>query len=245
MTGPAAGGRAVVIIPALDEASSIAKVVGDIPRGIAGRVLVVDNGSRDGTAAAARAAGAEVLAEPRRGYGSACLRGLAALRDDPPAVVVFLDGDYSDDPREMSSVAGPVLAGEADLVVGSRVLGRREKGALTPQARFGNALAVFLIRVLYGARFTDLGPFRAVSWSALESLGMRDPDYGWTVEMQVKAARRGLRCREVPVSYRRRIGRSKVSGTVRGSVLAGWKILSWIAAERFAPRPPAGPLRPC
>jgi glycosyltransferase involved in cell wall biosynthesis len=216
-----------VVIPALDEERSIGRVIADIPEAYRGRVVVVDNGSRDGTAAAARAAGALVVREPRRGYGAACLRGLAELRDRPPRAVVFLDADYSDDPREMGRVVEPVLRGEADLVIGSRVRGTREPGALLPQARFGNALATFLIRLFYGARFTDLGPFRAVSWDALERLRMRDLDYGWTVEMQVRAARRGLRSVEVPVSYRRRIGTSKVTGTVRGTVGAGRKIL-WV-----------------
>jgi len=228
-----------VIIPALDEEASIGRVLADIPDRYRGRVLVVDNGSRDATPRVAQEAGALVLSEPRRGYGSACLRGLGELSADPPRVVVFLDGDYSDRPAEMVRVAGPVLAGEADLVIGSRVLGEREPGALAPQARFGNALATFLIRVLFGVRFTDLGPFRAVEWDALRRLDMRDPDYGWTVEMQVKAARRGLRCLEVPVSYRRRIGRSKVTGTVRGVVGAGTKIL-WTIFREAAVR--SGPL---
>jgi glycosyltransferase involved in cell wall biosynthesis len=227
-----------VIIPALNEAASLGRVLADIPAAYRERVVVVDNGSTDDTAAVARAGGARVVPEPRRGYGAACLRGLAELSGtgepggsgaavNPPAVVVFLDADYSDAPEEMGRVAEPVVLGEADLVVGSRVLGRREPGALAPQARFGNALATALIRVLFGTRFTDLGPFRAVSWDALERLRMADRDFGWTVEMQVRAAKLGLRCREVPVSYRRRIGTSKITGTVRGTLAAGWKIL-WV-----------------
>jgi glycosyltransferase involved in cell wall biosynthesis len=208
-----ADGPVAVIIPALDEEPSIGGVLRDIPAQYRRRVLVVDNGSRDGTSRVAREAGARVVAESRRGYGAACLAGLAALAADPPRAVVFLDGDSSDDPSEMPGVVGPVLAGEADLIVGSRVLGSRERGALTPQARFGNALATFLIRSLYGVRFTDLGPFRAVSWNALTRMRMEDRDYGWTVEMQVRAARLGLVVREVPVRYRRRIGKSKISGT--------------------------------
>lgn len=225
-TAPAASSGAV-LIPALNEEGSVGRVVADIPEPFRSRVLVVDNGSTDATARVASEAGARVATESRRGYGAACLRGLAVLAEDPPGFVVFLDADYSDDPSEMTAVAAPILAGEADLVIGSRVLGRREPGALTPQARFGNALATWLIRKLFGARFTDLGPFRAVTWTALRHMAMADPGYGWTVEMQVKAAMLGLRAREVPVRYRKRIGRSKISGTVRGVVGAGTKIL-WI-----------------
>jgi glycosyltransferase involved in cell wall biosynthesis len=223
----AEGPDVAVVIPALDEERSIARVLADIPEPYRRRVIVVDNGSRDGTAGAARAAGALVVHEPRRGYGAACLRGLAELAVRPPVAVVFLDADLSDDPREMGRLVEPVLAGRADLVVGSRVLGTREPGALLPQARFGNALATFLLRVLYGARFTDLGPFRAVSWAGLQRLDLRDPDYGWTVQMQARAIRRGLACLEVPVSYRRRVGRSKITGTLRGTLGAGRKIL-WV-----------------
>jgi glycosyltransferase involved in cell wall biosynthesis len=233
----AASGEVAVVIPALDEEASIGRVLADIPPPFQGRVLVVDNGSRDATVDVARAGGATVLHQPRRGYGAACRKGLSALAADPPRVVVFLDGDYSDYPEQMGRVAGPVLDGEADLVIGSRVLGERERGALAVQARFGNALATHLIRLFFGVRFTDLGPFRAVSWAALDRLGMADQDYGWTVEMQVKAAKRGLRCREVPVSYRRRIGRSKVTGTMRGVAGAGTKIL-WTIFREAATRAP-------
>lgn len=226
-----AAGEAAVVIPAVDEERSIGRVIEAIPPEFRRRVVVADNGSADATAEVARRAGAVVVHEAQRGYGAACLRGLAALAADPPRVVVFLDGDLSDHPEEMPAVAGPVLAGEADLVIGSRVLGRRERGALTPQARFGNALATRLMRWIYGVRFTDLGPFRAVSWEALRRMEMADRDFGWTVEMQIKAAKLGLRCREVPVSYRKRIGRSKVSGTLAGSFLAGRKILWLIARE--------------
>jgi glycosyltransferase involved in cell wall biosynthesis len=225
-------GSVAVLIPALNEERSIGKVLADIPKSLQSRVIVVDNGSTDGTARAARDAGATVFLEPRRGYGSACLLGLAELAKKPPGSVVFIDADYSDHPDEMLRVVEPILSGNADLVIGSRVLGERQRGALTPQARFGNGLATFLMRVFFGVRFTDLGPFRAVTWNALEKIQMSDEGYGWTVEMQVKAAKLGLRAVEVPVSYRKRpLGRSKVSGTVRGVIGAGTKILFVIFRE--------------
>jgi glycosyltransferase involved in cell wall biosynthesis len=216
-----------VVIPALNERESLPRVLGDLPWDLLREVVVVDNGSTDGTAEAAREGGARVVIEPQRGYGRACLTGIAAL--DATDVVVFLDADYSDRPEELPAVVAPILEGRADMVIGSRVLGEREPGALLPQARFGNLLSVTLIRSLCGARYTDLGPFRAIRRGALDALQMRDEDFGWTVEMQVKAARAGLRVVEVPVRYRRRIGRSKITGTVRGTVLAGWKILVTIA----------------
>ncbi len=194
---------------------------------------MADNGSTDATARVAREGGAEVVAAARRGYGSACLAGLAHLRrTGPPDVVVFVDADYSDHPEELPAVVAPILAGTADLVIGSRVLGRRERGALLPQARAGNLVACLLIRIFYGHRFTDLGPFRAIRWDALERIGMADPDFGWTAEMQVKAVRLGLRCAEVPVSYRRRVGVSKITGTITGTVRAGYKIL-WTVARHI------------
>jgi glycosyltransferase involved in cell wall biosynthesis len=218
--------QVAVVIPALNEEQALPRVIAEVPAELVGRIIVVDNGSTDGTAAAARAAGAEVVQEPRRGYGAACLAGLRRLADDPPEVVVFIDGDHSDRAAELPAVAGPVLRGEADLVIGSRVLGDLEPGALTTPQRFGNALACALLKMVHGAHHTDLGPFRAVSWAALQRLAMADEDYGWTVEMQVKAARLGMRVQEVPVSYhRRRAGKSKVSGTVRGVIGAGTKIL--------------------
>jgi glycosyltransferase involved in cell wall biosynthesis len=213
-----------VIIPALNEEAAIGRVIAAIPRDAVDAILVVDNGSSDATAARARAAGATVLSEPRRGYGCACLAGLQHLPGDTE-IVVFLDGDYSDYPEEMPALITPISEGRADLVIGSRVLGEREAGALLPQARFGNALATWLIRLLYRVTFTDLGPFRSIRRDALDRLGMADADYGWTVEMQVKAARLGLRIAEVPVRYRQRIGQSKVTGTLCGSVRAGYKIL--------------------
>ena len=220
-----------VVIPALDEAGSIGLVLDSLPRPTIRRAVVCDNGSRDRTAEIAEAHGAVVVRESRRGYGSACLRALRALEDDPPDVVLFMDADRSDDPRDTTAVLEPILAGRADLVIGSRVLGDREPGALTPQARVGNWIATRLIASLYGVRYTDLGPFRAIRYPALAALGMRDPDFGWTVEMQVKAARSGLRSTEVPVRYRRRIGRSKISGTLRGATAAGVKILGTIARD--------------
>jgi glycosyltransferase involved in cell wall biosynthesis len=216
-----------VVIPALNEERALPFVLRDIPRPPVRRVVVADNGSTDGTAAVALAHGAEVVHQPERGYGAACLKALAHLREDPPEVVVFLDGDYSDHPDELPGVVAPILSGEAQMVVGSRATGQRVRGALSPQQRVGNAIASTALRILYGAQYTDLGPFRAIRWDVLEDLEMRDRNFGWTVEMQIKAARRGVPHREVPVSYRPRIGISKVSGTVRGSVGAGVKIL-WL-----------------
>ncbi len=219
-----------VVIPALNEERSIGRVVGDIVDSRVRRIVVVDNGSTDQTVAVARHAGAEVLREPRRGYGRACLTALARLHADPPDVVVFLDGDYSDFPEEIPLLLGPIEQG-SDLVIGSRLLGGAEPGALTPHAVFGNWLSTRLIASIWGVPFTDLGPFRAIRWAALEALDMRDEDFGWTVEMQARAARIGLRCEEVGVRYRPRIGVSKVSGTVVGSFRAGHKILLTIARE--------------
>lgn len=223
-----------VIIPALNEEEALPGVLAALPTRIADaavRVLVVDNGSTDRTAASALASGARVVREGRRGYGSACLAGIAALSAHPEDdVVVFLDADGSDDPRALGTIVAPVLDGEAELVLGSRTIGDREAGALPAHARAGNALAVALIRMLTGARYTDLGPFRAIRAGALRGLGMSDPDFGWTVEMQMRASRAGLVTREVAVAYRRRRGgRSKVSGSAWGSVRAGYKILRTIA----------------
>jgi glycosyltransferase involved in cell wall biosynthesis len=221
-----------VVIPALNEEASLALVLADLPKTVR-RVVVADNASMDGTARVAREGGAEVVAAPRRGYGSACLAGLAHLRQTgPPDVVVFVDADYSDHPNELPALVAPILSGKADLVIGSRVLGNRERGALLPQARAGNLVACLLIRLFYGHPFTDLGPFRAIRWEALERLEMADPNFGWTAEMQVKAVRRGLRCTEVPVSYRRRLGVSKITGTVSGTFRAGYKIL-WTVARHI------------
>lgn len=226
--------RVSVVIPALNEESSLPLVLDAIPRELVHEILVVDNGSEDGTARAAREHAARVIREPRRGYGSACLAGIAAA--DRPDVFAFLDADYSDRPEELPEILAPILERRADLVIGSRTTGERERGALLPQAILGNWLATGLIRLFWGERFTDLGPFRAIRADALRALDMRDRDFGWTVEMQVKAARAGLRCAEVPVSYRRRVGRSKITGTVRGTVLASRKILGTILAEALRGR---------
>jgi glycosyltransferase involved in cell wall biosynthesis len=225
--------RISVIIPVCNEQDAIEKVIGDIPRDLATEILVVDNGSTDETARLAVQMGARVIREDRRGYGWACLAGISEV--DHPDIVVFLDGDYSDHPDEMSLVVSPILAGRADLVIGSRVLGNRERGALLPQARFGNWLATRLIRCFYGVHHTDLGPFRAIRFSALERIKMQDKTFGWTVEMQVKAAKLGLVSEEVPVSYRRRIGVSKITGTVSGTIKAGWKILYTIFKYTLIP----------
>lgn len=210
-----------VIIPALNEEKSLPLVLAALPK--VDDVIVVDNGSTDGTAAVAAAGGARVVSEPRRGYGSACLAGIAALRD--PEIVVFVDADFSDHPEELPNLVAPIAEGRADMVIGSRALGNREKGALLPQARFGNMLACFLMRVIYGHRYTDLGPFRAIRFESLRKIGMRDRNFGWTVEMQIRALRHGLRVTEVPVSYRKRVGVSKITGTLSGTIRAGYKIL--------------------
>ena len=217
-----------VVIPVFNERDSLPLVVRDIPRHLVSEIVVVDNGSTDDTALVASGLPVRVVRESRRGYGSACLAGVAALEASPPEVLVFLDGDFSDHPEEMTLLVAAAERG-ADLVIGSRTLGTREKGALLPQARFGNRLACSLIRLLYGHRYTDLGPFRAIRWDAYRRLSMADRTFGWTCEMQVKAVREGLRIAEVPVSYRRRVGVSKITGTVSGTLKAGWKILWTIA----------------
>ena len=223
-----AGRRIAVIIPARDEESAIARVIGDIPEWV-DETIVCDNGSRDATTERARAAGARTVAEPEPGYGAACLAGIAAM--EPADIVVFLDGDYSDHPDEMAMLVDPIIAGEADMVIGSRATGVREAGSLTLQQRFGNWFATRLILLIWRVRYTDLGPFRAIRADALDQLQMADRNYGWTVEMQVRAAEEGLVALEVPVRYRQRIGTSKVSGTIRGSVKAGTKILYIIARQ--------------
>ena len=214
-----------VVIPALDEESSIGHVIRSIPESAASEVIVVNNGSRDRTAEIAHQAGVTVLTEPRRGYGHACLLGIAHAIRNEADIIVFLDGDYSDYPEELPDILRPIIKDGYDMVIGSRMIGRRELGALLPQALFGNWLACFLIRLFWGYRFTDLGPFRAVRVDALQRMKMKDPTYGWTVEMQIKAAKLKLRCTEVPVRYRKRIGSSKVTGTISGTINASVKIL--------------------
>ncbi|MGF1651129.1 MAG: glycosyltransferase family 2 protein [Hyphomicrobiaceae bacterium] len=232
-------GTVAVVVPVLNEAAALPSVIAGVPDWVR-LIVVADNGSTDGSGAIARKLGATVIVEPRRGYGSACLAALAAL---PPEIeiIVFMDGDASDDGSEMASLVRPIASGKADFVLGSRVLGERERGALTPQQIFGNWLACLLIRIIWRHRFTDLGPYRAIRHTALTQLRMADRDYGWTVEMQVKAVRQGLKLLEVPVRYRRRIGTSKVSGTVRGVIGAGAKILYIIFREAlFGGRSRAG-----
>jgi len=226
------GLKTALIIPALDEEDAIAAVVGAVDRGVVDRVVVADNGSRDATAERAAEAGAIVVREDRRGYGSACLAAIDAAPDSE--VLVFLDGDGSDDPAEIPDLLAALIDNDADLVIGSRTLGRSEPGALTAVQRFGNALTCGLVRLLWGARYTDLGPFRAIRRSAYDRLEMCDPDFGWTIEMQVKAAQRGLAFVELPVSRRvRRGGESKVTGSVVGSYRAGKRILGYVAEAKL------------
>ena len=218
-----------VIIPAYNEERSITKVIADIPAGLVSEVIVVNNNSSDNTAKVAQDADATVLLQTARGYGNACLKGLEYLAKKPvtkkPDIVVFLDGDYSDFPEKMPELVNPILQDQADLVIGSRALGIREKGSMTVPQVFGNWLSTRLLKLIYGVRFTDLGPFRAMRYESLVALNMQDKTYGWTVEMQLKAAKKKLRCLEVAVPYRQRIGVSKISGTIKGSILAGYKIL--------------------
>ncbi len=218
-----------VIIPAYNEQDSIQEVLKDIPAHVR-EVIVVNNNSTDETPSVARAGGATVLDETRQGYGSACLKGMAhvAAKNDLPEIIVFLDADYSDHPEELDLIVEPILSGRADMVIGSRALGEREKGSMMPQQVFGNWLATRLMHLFHGVRYSDLGPFRAIRYESLIALGMKDKDYGWTIEMQIKAAKNSLTFAEVPVSYRKRIGESKVSGTLKGTVMAGYKIITTI-----------------
>lgn len=225
-TPPGADVSIDVAMPAFNEEASLPLVLAAIPRPPVRRIVVADNNSTDRTAQVGRDGGAVVVPAPVPGYGSACLAALDWIRrNDPPEIIVFLDADFSDHAEELPSVVAPILEGRADLVIGSRILGQRERGALLPQARAGNVVACTLIRLLYGFKYTDLGPFRAITWSAFERLAMQDPNFGWTAEMQVKALRHKLRIEEVPVSYRKRVGVSKITGTVKGTILAGYKIL--------------------
>ncbi|MBC7887589.1 MAG: glycosyltransferase family 2 protein [Ferruginibacter sp.] len=216
-----------VIIPAYNEEDAIAKVVQALPLHLLREIVVVNNNSRDATTAHAIAAGATVLQEPRQGYGYACLKGIEYLcaKSTPPGIVLFIDADFSDYPEEAFEILDPIINGTADLVIGSRALGNKEKGSMTIPQVFGTWLATTLLRYIYKVKFSDLGPFRAVKFDKLLALKMQDTTYGWTVEMQLKAAKQKLKCIEVPVKYRKRVGVSKISGTIKGTVLAGYKIL--------------------
>jgi len=216
-----------VIIPAFNEENGVGQVILEIPKDIVAEIIVVNNASTDDTERIAREAGATVLRELIPGYGRACLKGIDYLTTavNKPDIVVFLDADHSDFPEEIRELIKPIVENKADLVIGSRALGGKEKGSMTPQQIFGNWLATRLLKWIYKVKFTDLGPFRAIRFSKLLELNMQDKTYGWTVEMQLKAAKMGYRCVEVPVRYRKRIGFSKISGTVKGTVMAGYKIL--------------------
>ena len=223
-----------VIIPAYNEQDSIGKVIGDIPK-IVDEIIVISNNSTDKTVENAKKAGATVLFENRKGYGYACLKGMdyIAKKEKTPEVVVFLDGDYSDYPEQLTTLVNPILIDNLDFVIGARSKELRESGSMTPQQVFGNWLATFLMKILFNAKFTDLGPFRAIKYNKLLALKMEDTTYGWTVEMQLKVLKQELTYKEVPMKYRNRIGVSKVSGTIKGSILAGVKILGWIFKYSF------------
>lgn len=223
--------KVVVIIPAFNEENAVGKVVAEIPKHLVDEVIVVNNNSTDKTSDAAKKEGATVLFEGTKGYGRACLKGIDYLkntRTTPTEIVVFLDADYSDYPKQMIEMVKPIQDNKADMVIGSRALGKREGGSMTVPQVFGNWLATSLMHLFYGHKFTDLGPFRAIRYSSLLELDMQDQTYGWTVEMQVKALKQKLRCQEMPVDYRNRIGFSKISGTMKGTVLAGYKIITTI-----------------
>lgn len=220
----------VVIIPAFNEENGVGEVISEIPRDLVKEIIVVNNASTDETARIATRAGATVLDEPLRGYGRACLKGIEYIKhsNPQPDIVVFIDADHSDYPEEIEKLVNPILAGDVDLVIGSRALGQKEKGSMTPPQIFGNWLATRLLSLFYNAKFTDLGPFRAIRFDSLLALEMADQTYGWTVEMQLKAAKKKMRWVEVPVRYRKRIGFSKISGTVKGTLMAGYKIIATI-----------------
>ena len=215
--------RISVLIPAFNEEKSIAQVIKELPRDVVDEIVVIDNASTDATHEIALRNGAKVVKEPHRGYGAACLKGIESINNTD--IVVILDGDHSDYPEQINRLVDPIAAGEADFVIGSRVLGRLEDGALTPQQYWGNKLAVFMIHRLFGYRFTDMGPFRAIRYESLKKLDMQDKDFGWNAEMQIKAVKSGLKIKEVPVDYRKRIGDSKISGTISGTIKAGTKII--------------------
>lgn len=238
MVAPLRRWKVRVVIPALNEELSLGEVLRALPEDQVSSIHVADNGSTDRTAEVAAGQGARVVHEPRKGYGSACLAALGDVRsviEDPEKeIVVFLDADFSDDPTCLPILIEPLIRGEADLVLGNRAHRGISKGALTPQQRFGNRLATRLIRLIHGTSYQDLGPFRALRWETLEEMKMQDPDFGWTVEMQIKAARMKLRIREIDLPYRPRIGTSKISGTLKGSFQAGVKIMSWILRDLWA-----------
>lgn len=221
------GRKIYVIIPAYNEQDAIAKVINDISKTLVTEIIVGNNNSKDQTALVAKNAGATVVDAPQAGYGNACLAGINYLRNKAQKqdIIVFIDGDYSDYPEEIPDLIAPIINSKADLVIGSRALGNKEKGSMTLPQEFGNWLATRLIAFFYKVKFTDLGPFRALDWENLMLINMQDRTYGWTVEMQIKAAKLNLRCTEVPVKYRKRIGVSKVSGTLKGVILAGYKII--------------------
>ncbi|MBT8184467.1 MAG: glycosyltransferase family 2 protein [Eudoraea sp.] len=218
-----------VIIPAFNEEDSIARVIREIPE-IVSEIIVVSNNSTDKTMEKAEKSGATVLSEPKKGYGNACLKGMQYIAEQSrmPDIIVFIDGDYSDYPEELTKIVAPILNDNVDFVIGARVKRLREEGSMTPHQVFGNWLATFLMKLLFNATYTDLGPFRAIKYDKLLMLQMEDKTYGWTVEMQLKALKKKLTYTEVPVRYKKRIGVSKVSGTVKGSIFAGVKILGWI-----------------
>ena len=220
--------KIAVIIPALNEEKALPFVIGDIPKNIVDEIIVVDNGSADRTFSVAQENSATALREERRGYGYACLKGIEYAGGRTPDIVVFLDGDHSDYPEDLVSLIKPIIEEGYDMVLGSRVMGIREKGAMTPQSFYGNKFGTFLIKILFGFLYTDFGPFRAVKFDKLIDLNMQDKTYGWTVEMQLKAVRKGYKIKEVPVRYRVRIGKSKVSGTLKGTIMASYKILMTI-----------------
>ena len=219
-----------VIIPAFNEENSIQSVIRDIPKGLVREIIVINNNSNDATSTKAKSAGAFVLLETFQGYGAACLKGIDYISGNTiqPDIVIFIDADYSDYPHQMTDLVRPILEDDFDLVIGSRSLGKRDKGSMTLPQRFGTKLATMLLRILYNVSYTDLGPFRAIKFSSLMMLKMKDKTYGWTVEMQLKAAKQKMRVTEVPVDYRKRIGFSKISGTLKGTVMAGYKIISTI-----------------
>lgn len=224
-----------VVIPAYNEAEAIGKVIQDIPS-LVNEIVVIDNASTDATAQVAKQAGATVLNEHKKGYGYACLRGIDYLKTEgrSPEILVFLDGDYSDYPQELIKLIDPIIAKKVDFALGARTVKKRAKGSMTPQQIFGNALACFLMRKLYHGSFTDLGPFRAIRWDSLMKLNMQDKTYGWTIEMQLKILRHNISYVEIPVSYKQRIGISKVSGTIKGTIFAGMKIIGWIFKHYFS-----------